>query len=193
MQEAGFNVHFYGLGRHYETILKQGITITGIWGDHYINPIAGYRSLDEIDELFDIILFSVKSTDTESAIQQAFPLLKPDGIIVSIQNGLNNVETIANYAGVNRTIGARVIFGVENPEPGSVRVTVYADKVLLGAPFGQVNETLLQLLSENLNTAQIPTEIVDNVMAFLWAKVMYNCALNPLGGNIRCGIWQIGK
>ena len=110
LQEAGFNVHFYGLGCHYETILEQGITITGIWGDHYINPIAGYRSLDEIDELFDIILFSVKSTDTESAIQQAFPLLKPDGIIVSIQNGLNNVETIANYAGVDRTIGARCHF-----------------------------------------------------------------------------------
>ena len=111
--------------------------ITGIWGDHFVSP-------EEIDVLpgqgiprkkYSTILLCVKSKDTEAAAKEAATLLKEDGIMVSIQNGLNNWETIARHAGEERTVGARVIFGAEISKPGLARVTVNADDVLLGEPF----------------------------------------------------------
>ena len=137
--------------------------------------------------------FCVKSIDSETTAADAASLLKPDGIMVSIQNGLNNVETIAKVAGNQRTVGGRIIFGVEIPQPGIAKVTVYADKVLLGEPFGSVNKDLLQKLSADLNNAGIPTEIVSNIMAFIWGKVLYNSALNPLGAILGVAYGKLGE
>lgn len=182
LHKSGADVTFFDIGGpHYEAILKNGIKITGIWGDHQITSIKTRKALSEIKDTFDIVLLAVKSTHTEIAAPEAVKYLKQDGLIVSIQNGLNNVETIAKYAGNNRTVGGRIIFGVEIPQPGTAKVTVYADKVLFGAPFGSVNQELLKRLESDLNNAKIPTTIETNIMAFIWGKVLYNSALNPLG------------
>jgi 2-dehydropantoate 2-reductase len=194
--KSGCDLTFIGLGSHYEEILQNGIKITGIWGDHHINPIRGFRSAKELHakgEKFDIVLFCVKSIDSETTAADAASLLKPDGIMVSIQNGLNNVEMISKHAGNQRTVGGRIIFGVEIPKPGTVKVTVYADKVLFGEPFEPVNKLLLQALCEKLNTAGIPTEIVPNIMAFIWGKVLYNSALNPLGAILGVAYGKLGE
>ena len=67
---------------------------------------------------YSTILLCVKSKDTDAAAKEAATLLEEDGIMVSIQNGLNNWETIASHVGEGRTVGARVIFGAEIPKPG---------------------------------------------------------------------------
>ena len=88
--------------------------ITGIWGEHYV-PAQEMQilSIPFPKKQFSIILLCVKSKDTEAAAIEAAPLLKEGGIMVSIQNGLNNWEAIARQVGEDRTVGARVIFGAE--------------------------------------------------------------------------------
>lgn len=189
---SGCQVAFFGKGRHFDTIIKQGIHITGIWGEFSLSKLTTYTDFTTIPEKFDVILLCVKSTDTNMAAQQAVTLLNSDGLIISIQNGLNNVETIAKYATHFRTIGARVIFGAEIPEPGVAKVTVYADKVLLGNPFGKTNESLLKSVETDLNNSKIPTTIVENISAFIWGKVLYNGALNPLGAILDVNYGKLG-
>jgi 2-dehydropantoate 2-reductase len=156
-------VTFVGRGEHFEAIRKNGLKITGIWGEHCIPAahIDGFVDASKIQEKFSVILLCVKSMHTDHAASQAETLLEDDGIMISIQNGLNNWETIAKHVGGRRTVGGRVIFGAEIPEPGVAKVTVIADKVLLGEPFAAVNRSLLEAVDSDLNGAGIPTGLVS--------------------------------
>ena len=197
LQESGCDVTYVGRGEHFKAVQEKGLKITGIWGEHYIPApeINGFSDPTKIREKFSVILLCVKSMHTDEAAGQAEPLLEENGIMVSIQNGLNNWETIANHIGENSTVGARVIFGAEIPEPGVSKVTVIADKVLLGEPFGQVNRSLLETLSMDMNQAGIPTGIVssEDIWSALWVKVLYNSALNPLSAILEVPYGKLGQ
>ena len=197
LQESGCDVTYVGRGEHFKAIQKKGLKITGIWGEHYIpaSEINGSSDPTKIREKFSVILLCVKSMHTDEAAGQAEPLLEENGIMVSIQNGLNNWETIANHVDGNRTVGARVIFGAEILEPCVTKVTVIADKVLLGEAFGPVNRSLLEAVSRDLNRAGIPTEVVssEDIRSALWVKVLYNSALNPLSAILEVPYGKLGK
>jgi 2-dehydropantoate 2-reductase len=197
LQKIGRPVTYVGRGAHFQALQERGLKITGIWGDHNISPA-------EIDALtlpaaakrrYSTVLLCVKSKDTEAASHEAAPLLQEGGIMVSIQNGLNNWETIARSVGEERTVGARVIFGAEISAPGVARVTVNADDVLLGEPLRPVNRILLKTLHEDLRVSGIPARIVgkEEIWAALWGKVLYNCSLNPLGAILEVPYGRLGE
>ncbi len=191
------HVTLAGRGAHFRAMQQEGLRITGIWGEHLVPP-AEIRTLADPrneTERFSTILLSVKSKHTEKAAQEAAPLLAEDGIMVSIQNGLGNWETIARFVGEERTVGARVIFGAEIPRPGLAKVTVNADDVLLGEPFCPVNRKLLQTLNDDLQLSGIPARLVskEEIWSALWGKVLYNCSLNPLGAILEVPYGRLGE
>ena len=102
LQLNGYDVSYVGLGSHFETLMKEGLKISGIWGEYFIpsGEIRGYFDYTKIREKFDVILLCVKSTHTEIAVDQAKTLLNETGILISIQNGLGNVEIISGRVGV---------------------------------------------------------------------------------------------
>lgn len=190
-------VTFAGRGAHFLAIQERGLRISGIWNEHLV-PREEVKILSDPKKgtkRFSIILLSVKSKDTEAAAREAAPLLAKDGIMVSIQNGLGNWETIARLVGEERTVGARVIFGAEIPVPGEAKVTVNADDVLLGEPFRPVNSALLEILAEDLRLSGIPARVVskEEIWSALWGKVLYNCSLNPLGAILEVPYGRLGE
>ncbi len=193
LELSGKLVTYTGLGQHFDEIKQNGIKIEGIWGNHSVDKINAYypNDIENSTGRFDVILLCVKSNDTETALKPVIHLLKPGGICISIQNGLGNVEKIKSITGNDRAAGARVIFGVEINTPGTALVTVYADKVLLGLPFSRKNQKILEQVSADLNSAKIPTEISNNIMGYIWAKALYNCALNPLGAILQVSYGEL--
>jgi len=195
LQEAGAAVTFHGRGGHFRAMQESGLHITGIWGEHHI-PAGEISVLDpSAAGAFSMILLCVKARDTLEAAAQAAPLLTDDGIMLSMQNGLNNWESIAGQVGQHRTAGSRVIFGSEIVEPGHVRVTVNADDVLLGEPFSPANRPLLKRLEADLLKSGIPARVVgrDEIWAAIWGKVLYNCSLNPLGALLGVPYGRLGE
>ncbi len=200
LQKLGRPVTYIGRGEHFRSFSKKGLRITGIWGEHFIlakemQIPSKAPSTSAGKKQFSIILLCVKAKDTYAAAIEAKTLLEEDGIIVSMQNGLNNWETIAHQVGEDRTVGARVIFGAEILEPGHANVTVNADDVLLGEPFQAVNRPLLQALETDLTHCGIPCRIVskDEIWAAIWGKVLYNCSLNPLGALLGVAYGDLGE
>lgn len=177
LRHAGHPVSFLGRGAHFERLKSKGGRIDGIWGEYRLGPVT----LPQPGELYDVILLCVKSFDTALAVRQAAPWAAPDGLVLSLQNGLGNVEVIAREFGARRTVGGRVIFGAQVTEPGQVTVTVYADMVLLGAVAPAAPAEKLAEVVADFNEAGIPTAAVADILTHLWGKVLYNCALNPLG------------
>lgn len=183
LRRAGHDVALVGRHTHMAAIAKAGLRISGIWGDHQIGGLRTFETVAQVaGERFDAIFLSVKSYDTETAMAQ-LAAAQPSGDppVVSLQNGLGNVETIARFVGADRTIGGRVIFGVELVEPGHYRVTVYAEEVMLGAfERDAVSGKVIAVLAATLKEAGIPTLATDRIHAYLWAKILYNCSLNPV-------------
>ena len=165
------------------------MSIEGIWGEFQVGPVLPQATAAGS---YDVILLCVKSFHTREACLRVKSLLAPQGLVVSLQNGLGNLEIIAQEFGSDRTIGGRVIFGAQISRPGVVRVTVYAEPVLVGAMVKEAAPPALTQVAADLNRAGIPTLQVDNILSHLWGKVLYNCALNPLGAILGAPYGALG-
>ncbi|MGC2495043.1 ketopantoate reductase family protein [Candidatus Binatus sp.] len=191
LHEAGHDVTLLGRRTHLDAVARRGLKISGLLGDR---TVGGMKLADDPAKLggrFGLILCAVKSYDTESITAALRERLADDGVIVSTQNGLGNIESLIETFGRRRILGARVIFGAEVPSPGCAHVTVFAQPVAIGpAPALNLEDspTLAErarAIAAMVDAAGVPTIAVDDIMPVLWTKILYNVALNPLGALLR--------
>lgn len=181
MAKAGHTVTLVGRAPHMDAVAAEGLRISGIWGDHRVTAIRTVTTVSAIEvPAFDLVLVCVKSYDTASAAAEALPCVGPDTLVCAYQNGLGNAETLAEAVGWPRTIGARAIYGARLLAPGQVDVTVIAQPTALGAYDGATDTARVRAMARAMDDAGLPTVHTDRIGTVLWAKVAYNCALNPL-------------
>ena len=180
LKKAGHEVYAIGRKRLINPIKESGLKITGIWGEHKVDLKEVYGSINELPlKDFDLVILTVKSYDTERALED----LKKVSFkyLLLAQNGYGNYEKVTKVFGKEKVILSRVIFGAKIPEPGEVEITVIADDVVIGNPDRAIDEKELQILAHILTEAGIPTRYSPDVYKYLWDKILYNSALNPLG------------
>ena len=172
------------LGRawHLDAVARDGLLIDGIWGSRRVRALASLTDLSRCRDPqgFDWIFVCVKSSQTAEAAAAIAPLLGPSTLVCAFQNGLGNYEALTARLPAAKVALARVIFGVELPEPGHVRVTVFADEVLIGAPHSAVPRERIVALAAALQEAGVPARATATILTAVWGKVLYNCALNGL-------------
>jgi 2-dehydropantoate 2-reductase len=198
---------------------KDGLIRTGIFGTFEFGPdeFGAYSSLDELlkdegrrsqdgglgrhrDFIYDYVLVCTKSNGSKGAALDLSihpELLGDGGKIVLFQNGWGNAEIFTEHFPKDQTYSARVITGFQRPEKNVVDVTVHADSIHLGSLFGS-DLAPMSPLAELISKGGIPAEVVEDVGKDLWAKMLYNCALNPLGAifNLPYGVlgeWPYSK
>jgi 2-dehydropantoate 2-reductase len=182
MARTGHEVSLLGRAAPLDVIQKQGLTITGIWGDYRMKAFELFRSAQAVEKAgiaYDLIILTVKAHDTEAAVKELARLMRPETMLLSLQNGLGNIETILKYVPADQYLVGRIIFGVES-EPGSARVTVTADDTVIGPAPGGKPKLSAERMAHNLSLCKIPSRAVADILPVIWAKVIYNCALNPI-------------
>ncbi len=194
LKGAGHTVYALTKDKYLPALADRKVTVTGIWGEHHAVLDGIYGAVDQLKEKnFDLILITVKSYDTRTAIEQVKSLVGENTLVVSAQNGYGNYEAIAEAAGQEHALLARVIFGVKVHRPGNAEVTVIADDVRIGQPRGAVEEARIKEIAETFTKAGIPTKYAENIEAILWDKILYNAALNPLGAILECTYGQLAE
>jgi len=156
------------------------IRVEGIWGE-FSQRVVTVTSTEVLDFLPDVIILSVKSFDTEEALKRVYPIVGDQTYLLIAQNGYGNYEKAVKIYGEGRVILSRIIYGSEVVERGRIRITVCADEVVIGDPSGKIEEDFLINLAKTFSEAGIPTRYDPRVYEYLWAKIIYNSALNPLG------------
>ena len=131
---AGWPVTLLGRPAHMEAIGASGLAIDGLFGTHRIRGLGCATDPAQLGGPYVAVFMTVKAYDTAAMAAAVAPHLARDGFLLSLQNGLGNVEAAERALGAARVLGARVIFGSELVAPGHARVTVYADPVLIGSP-----------------------------------------------------------
>jgi len=170
--------------RFAEAMRTSGLAVTGIFGDHYVPPerIGLLPHLKgRSGEKYDIILLTTKTYDTDAALADIAGLSRCYCPVVSMQNGCGNLEKLEERLGRERSLAARVITGFAIERPGVVRITVSADAVHVGGYVRGVIPAAAKRLAEALSHAGLPSIAVADIYQPLFAKLLYNCALNPLG------------
>ncbi len=170
--------------RFMASIQNTGLEVTGVLGEYRARP----DQLGLLPDLkgregrcYDCILLTTKTYDTDTALQHIAELAGCDCPIVSLQNGCGNLEKLEQHFGPKRSLAGRVITGFAIERPGSVRITVSADAVHVGGCVRGVIPKAARRMSEALDHAGLPCIAVADIHRSLFAKLLYNCALNPLG------------
>lgn len=170
--------------RFIEAIRGEGLSVTGIYGDFHVaaDHLGLYSALDDIvDAAYDFVIITTKAYDTQAAVNDIARLTRQTFMAVTMQNGCGNLEMVCEQFGEARSLGARVITGFETKRPGLNNITVSADATHIGGcREGEVPEAAEQLAAA-INESGLPCVATPFVKRDLFAKLLYNCALNPLG------------
>jgi 2-dehydropantoate 2-reductase len=120
----------------------------------------------------DLVLFTVKSDDTAGAGRDMAPHLRQGAAILSLQNGVDNAERLQATLG-RPVIPAAVYVAAEMSGPGHVRHHGRGELVIGPSP-------LSAEIAATFRSAEVPTDVSDNVVGVLWAKLIVNCTYNAL-------------
>jgi 2-dehydropantoate 2-reductase len=172
---AGHEVKLVARPPHAEAINRQGLLLVR-GGETLTIPVQASADPALVRDAA-LILFCVKSSDTEAAGAAMAPHLGPDALILSLQNGVDNAARLAETLG--REVSPAVVYvATEMSAPGCVQHHGRGELVL--GPGAQS-----AVLAAGFAAAGIPTEFSDNVAGALWAKLILNCAYNALSAIAR--------
>jgi 2-dehydropantoate 2-reductase len=175
LARAGHVVTLIGRSLHVEAFRQSGLRFEGLKFDERI-PVAASTSVEAVRGA-ELVLFCVKSTDTDAAASQMAPFLDPGALVVNLQNGVDNAERIqARIA--QRVIPAVVYVATEMAGPGHLKHHGRGDLVI-GA-LGEPAPEALARVKQCFDAAGVPVAISDNVAGELWLKLVANCAYNAV-------------
>ncbi|MCG7854898.1 MAG: 2-dehydropantoate 2-reductase, partial [Methanoregulaceae archaeon] len=169
---------------HADAIRNSGFRLSGLWGDHTVRFPCGEEPPDRD---WDYIFITAKSIDTREVCRTFADTIEGRDV-VSLQNGIGNEEIISAYT--DRVIGGMIITGFAWKGPGAVHVTVEGGVMKLGR-FPTGPDPAVADLVSLVRDAGIPVEESPDIRSELWAKTLYNSALNPVGALMGVAYGQL--
>jgi 2-dehydropantoate 2-reductase len=173
---AGQDVTFLARGAHLAALRSNGLRVESIRGDFDLAPNAT-RATDDPSAIgpSDVVLFTVKSYDTDSAATTVGPLIGPDTVVISLQNGIANEETLAARLGPEHVAGGVAYIFAGIVRPGVVRDTGGPARLIFGEMDGRRSDRLESLL-DACSGAGIAAELTPDIRVALWTKYGFICA-----------------
>ena len=134
----------------------------------------------------ELVLFCVKTRDTEEAARALAPHLKPGAIVASLQNGVDNVERIRTAAGID-ALPSVVYVAASISAPGRVKHVGPGDLIIGHA----TRRAECEQVTAAFTRAGVPCRISDNIEGELWTKLVWNCAGNGISALGRVTYGQL--
>lgn len=179
LSRAGHEVTVLARGEHLEAIRQHGLRVRSFRsGDPGGEWVAWPHATDDPAEsgVQDLILFAVKSYDTDQAARAIAPWVGPATTILGLQNGVENEAKLAALYGERPVLPAVVYIGAERVAPGLIEHRARGEMVV-GEPGGG-RSPRVEGLRQVLEAARIPVQVVDDIWAAKWEKFLFNVALN---------------
>jgi len=175
LARAGHAVTLIGRAMHVDVFRKSGLHFEGRKFDERVaveasTSVAAVRNAK-------LVLFCVKSTDTDEAAAEMAAFLDSDCVVVNLQNGVDNAERIQARVS-QQVIPAVVYVATEMTGPGHLKHHGRGDLVI-GTLSAAPSDGLPQI-KQCFEAAGVPVAISDNVAGELWAKLVANCAYNAI-------------
>ena len=175
LKKAGHDVTLFDhIEKRADLIDSQGVKVEGILGEYTVQvpTVVG-----KIHDIPDVAVICVKANETKQAAEDIGPLIGPASYVLTLQNGLGNVEILQEIFGKGRTLGGVTAEGATLLGDGHVRHAGQGDtKFGSEVPLGDI---LTEIVSA-FNDAGFKTQSADNVNSLIWGKLIVNVGINAL-------------
>ena len=189
LARAGEDVTFVARGANLEALRSRGLTVESRLAGSFTVAVQATDDPGEVGPV-DLVLFCVKTYDTDVAAEGARTLLRSSTTLLSLQNGIDNEERIARAAGHLAGLGAAAYVVSAIKSPGVVAQTAGPGKIVLGELGGGKSERTDRLLGA-LQGAGIAAEVHPDIRAVLWQKFLFICAFSGVTAVTRLPIGTV--
>ena len=189
LAQGGAEVHLIARGRHLAALQERGLSVRSPAGEMH----ARLPATDDPSEIgpCDYVLFCVKSFDTRDAAKGLPPLMGDQTTIVSLQNGVDNEDAIAQQLGKPQQVMAGVAYvGASVIEPGMVEDVGSPIRLVFGEWNGTRAERGVGLL-DACNAARLDAEYSLDIGRELWSKMAFMCAIGGITAASRLPIGEL--
>ncbi len=181
LHRAGHEVHFL-LRSDFEHVRERGLVVESKDGDFHLPAVHAHRSVSRVPPC-DVVAVALKTTHNEVLPEVLPPLLKKDGVVLVLQNGLGIEEDVARIVGPDRVMGGLCFLCSNKVGPGHIRHLDYgainfADFSADGTPRGITDR--VRRIADDFRAAGIPVEMSEDLVLSRWKKLVWNIPYNGL-------------
>jgi len=170
LARAGQPVTLIGRPLHVDAVRRNGLRLETQTFDEIVALEASTEPAAVSSA--DVVLFSVKSTDSRQTAQQIAPFLSPQAVVLSLQNGVENADIIRSVL-PQQVIASVVYVATEMAGPGHLKHFGRGELVIAEAPASESIATVFA-------NANVPVERAHDVRGAQWTKLIINCVYNAL-------------
>jgi 2-dehydropantoate 2-reductase len=184
---AGHDLVFVARGQHLEALRRRGLRIDSADGELHVTESL-FTDEPSRAGLVDLVLFCVKSYDTDTAARAIAPMIGAETKILSLQNGIDNPEKIAGLWSAPRTLAGVVYIGAQVSEPGVI-LHSSGGKIVFGPISGA--GVGAESIEQTFSAAQIPCALRNDIQRLQWSKLVWNAPFCAISCLARANVKQI--
>ena len=192
LARAGHEVTFLARGAHLRAIRERGLLVWSPLGDFVVRA----RAEDDPARVgaVDVVVVAVKTYDNPAALALLLPLVGPETAVLTLQNGVDSAERVAERVGEARVLGGTTYVATALRAPGFIVQTGTHRRIVFGEAFGSRDRVTARVtrIAEALAGADVQVEAVPDARVPVWEKIAMLCPLAGLATVTRQptgGVW----
>jgi 2-dehydropantoate 2-reductase len=194
LARAGQDVTFIARGAHLEAIRTRGLEVKSAKLGDFVVQAKAESDTTKIGPV-DVAIVSVKAYDNATALPMLTPLVGPNTMVLTLQNGVDSVDEVAAVAGEAHVLGGTTYVATALEGPGLIVQTGVHRSIIFGEVFGDRSRVSprVQQVADILATADIQVTPVPDARVPIWDKFVYLVAFSGFTGASRLSIGHIWK
>ena len=181
LQRVGLEVHFL-LHRDYQHVREQGLVIESPDGDFNLPDVNAYDDVAQMPAC-DVVIVALKTTQNHLLPDMLPPVVKDDGVVLVLQNGLGIEQEVAQLVGSERVMGGLCFLCSNKVGPGHIHHLDYK-QITLGESLpdyqpGGLTQRMRQI-ADDFERAGIPITLAEDLLLARWQKLVWNIPYNGL-------------
>ncbi|MGE4357651.1 MAG: ketopantoate reductase family protein [Candidatus Omnitrophota bacterium] len=161
-----------------EELVRRGIKVEGLT-NFIIKDIKATVEAEEIKKV-DLVILTTKAYSTESAVKNIIPILDRQTFVLTLQNGLGNIETIARYVSPQQIIAGVTAEGATLIDTGYIRHAGRGETIIGALPNAEIPLARIKEIIRTFQKAGFKSRFTQDVEGLIWSKVIINVGINAL-------------
>ncbi len=183
LSRSGHDVTFIARGAHLQAICEKGLIIKSVHGDFNVFPAQATANPSDAG-IADVIIFATKTYQTDEAAVLIKPMIGPNTVVISFQNGIDSADRIGAVVGMEHMLGGATWCSVALEAPGVIGQYSQFRRIALGEFNGQ-KTSRLQAIYDAFNAAGFTMEMSENIRKVLWTKFVFIAPVMLMGSLTR--------
>ncbi|HEX6852830.1 MAG TPA: 2-dehydropantoate 2-reductase [Candidatus Polarisedimenticolaceae bacterium] len=186
---AGHDVWFLARGEHAATMRRSGLRVRSELGDLRLERVAVFGDPAEVATV-QLLIVAVKLGDTASILPSIPALLGAEGVVLSLQNGVDKDDALVDAAGAGRVLGAVTYILANRPEPGVIVHTGKVQRIVVGELGGGESDRVRRVV-EVLSSAGIDAVASPDIRRATWEKFVFLASVSGMTAATRATIGEV--